>query len=91
MEDYSHQKIGELLGIAEGTSKSQLARARRLLETRLAAGRFGRHNVAEVALFNLKPTKKRGRQIPNLPNRLVPELENLPWNVMLIWRPLVEA
>ena len=37
VEGYSHQEIGELLGIAEGTSKSQLARARRLLETRLAA------------------------------------------------------
>ena len=36
VEGYSHQEIGELLGIAEGTSKSQLARARRLLETRLA-------------------------------------------------------
>lgn len=37
VEGYSHQEIGELLGIAEGTSKSQLARARRLLERRLAA------------------------------------------------------
>ncbi|MDB5234483.1 MAG: hypothetical protein JWR44_1476 [Hymenobacter sp.] len=37
VEGYTHQEIGELLGIAEGTSKSQLARARRLLETRLAA------------------------------------------------------
>ncbi len=37
VEGYSHQGIGELLGIAEGSSKSQLARARRLLETRLAA------------------------------------------------------
>ena len=37
VEGYSHQEIGELLGIAEGTSKSQLARARRLLEARLAA------------------------------------------------------
>ena len=37
VEGYSHREIGELLGIAEGTSKSQLARARRLLETRLTA------------------------------------------------------
>ena len=37
VEGYSHQEIAELLGIAEGTSKSQLARARRYLETRLAA------------------------------------------------------
>ena len=37
VEGYSHQEIGELLGISEGTSKSQLARGRRLLETRLVA------------------------------------------------------
>jgi RNA polymerase sigma-70 factor (ECF subfamily) len=37
VEGYSHQEISEMLGIAEGTSKSQLARARRLLETRLVA------------------------------------------------------
>lgn len=36
VEGYSHQEIAQLLGIAEGTSKSQLARARRLVETRLA-------------------------------------------------------
>jgi RNA polymerase sigma factor (sigma-70 family) len=40
VEGYSHQEISELLGIAEGTSKSQLARARRLLETRLAAHHY---------------------------------------------------
>lgn len=37
VEGYSHQEIAALLGIAEGTSKSQLARARRLLEARLVA------------------------------------------------------
>ena len=37
VEGYSHQEIGELLGISEGTSKSQLARGRRLLQNRLAA------------------------------------------------------
>jgi RNA polymerase sigma-70 factor (ECF subfamily) len=36
IEGYSHQEIGELLGISEGTSKSQLARARRLLESKLS-------------------------------------------------------
>ncbi|OWP64125.1 RNA polymerase subunit sigma-70 [Hymenobacter amundsenii] len=35
IEGYSHAEIGELLGISEGTSKSQLSRARRLLEARL--------------------------------------------------------
>ncbi|RPD44864.1 sigma-70 family RNA polymerase sigma factor [Hymenobacter sediminis] len=35
IEGYSHAEIGELLGISENTSKSQLSRARRLLEERL--------------------------------------------------------
>lgn len=35
IEGYSHQEIAELLGISEGTSKSQLSRARVLLEQRL--------------------------------------------------------
>ncbi|SNC66121.1 RNA polymerase sigma-70 factor, ECF subfamily [Hymenobacter gelipurpurascens] len=35
VEGYTHAEIGELLGISEGTSKSQLFRARRLLEERL--------------------------------------------------------
>jgi RNA polymerase sigma factor (sigma-70 family) len=32
IEGYSHREIGELLGISEGTSKSQFARARYILE-----------------------------------------------------------
>jgi RNA polymerase sigma factor (sigma-70 family) len=32
VEGYSHKQIGELLGISEGTSKSQLAKARKLLK-----------------------------------------------------------
>ncbi len=32
VEGYSHKEIGELLGITEGTSKSQLARAKALLQ-----------------------------------------------------------
>lgn len=32
IEGYSHKQIGELLGISEGTSKSQLSRARKLLK-----------------------------------------------------------
>ena len=35
IEGYSHAEIAQLLGIAEGTSKSQLARARQLLAQRL--------------------------------------------------------
>ena len=32
VEGYSHKEIGEMIGISEGTSKSQLARARYLLQ-----------------------------------------------------------
>ncbi|WP_303311027.1 RNA polymerase sigma factor [Hymenobacter sp. BT730] len=35
IEGYSHAEISDLLGISEGTSKSQLSRARRLLEERM--------------------------------------------------------
>lgn len=35
IEGYKHQEIGELLGISEGTSKSQLMHARRMLQTQI--------------------------------------------------------
>lgn len=35
VENYSHKEIGQLLGISEGTSKSQYARARAWLQKRL--------------------------------------------------------
>ncbi len=35
VEGFSHKEIGELLGINEGTSKSQLARARMILQERI--------------------------------------------------------
>lgn len=35
VEGYSHQEIGELLGIAESTSRSQLSRARQLLQVQI--------------------------------------------------------
>ncbi|HBH23962.1 MAG TPA: RNA polymerase subunit sigma-70 [Cytophagales bacterium] len=35
IEGYSHKEIGEMLGISENTSKSQLSRARMLLQKRL--------------------------------------------------------
>lgn len=37
IEGYSHKEIGELLSISEGTSKSQLSRARQLLKNKLAS------------------------------------------------------
>ena len=36
IEGYSHKEIGEMMGITEGTSKSQLARARYLLQKKIA-------------------------------------------------------
>jgi RNA polymerase sigma factor (sigma-70 family) len=35
VEGYSHREIGELLGISEGTSKSQLARAKAILQKKV--------------------------------------------------------
>lgn len=37
MEDYSHKEIAEMLNISEGTSKSNLARARLKLKERIEA------------------------------------------------------
>jgi len=36
VEGYSHKEIGEKLGISEGTSKSQLARARNILQKKVS-------------------------------------------------------
>lgn len=36
IEGYTHKEIAEMLNITEGTSKSQLARARGLLQQKLA-------------------------------------------------------
>ena len=35
MDDYSHKEIAEMLGISDGTSKSNLARARMILKTKI--------------------------------------------------------
>ncbi|MEZ5082333.1 MAG: RNA polymerase sigma factor [Bacteroidales bacterium] len=37
MEGYSHKEISEILGISENTSKSQLSRARLMLQKKLMA------------------------------------------------------
>ena len=36
IEGMNHKEIGELLGIAEGTSKSQLSKAKSILQKQLA-------------------------------------------------------
>jgi RNA polymerase sigma-70 factor (ECF subfamily) len=35
-EQYTHKEIGEMLGISDNTSKSQLSKARRLLSQKIA-------------------------------------------------------
>ena len=40
----SHQEIGEMLNISDGTSKSQLSRAKRMLQEKLI-----QHNIRGVA------------------------------------------
>ncbi|MGY8885196.1 MAG: RNA polymerase sigma factor [Flavobacteriales bacterium] len=35
MDDYAHKEIAEMLGISDGTSKSNLARARMILKTKI--------------------------------------------------------
>jgi RNA polymerase sigma-70 factor (ECF subfamily) len=37
VEGYSHKEVAEMLGISEGTSKSQLSRAKKLLQDKLRA------------------------------------------------------
>lgn len=37
MDDYSHKEIANMLGISDGTSKSNLARARGILKTKIEA------------------------------------------------------
>lgn len=50
IEGYNHKEIAEMLGISEGTSKSQYSRARRLLQERIVQEssfyeRYGEANV----------------------------------------------
>ena len=48
LEGYSHPEIGELLGISEGTSKSQLSKARGMLQRRLAVANQQARPVAST-------------------------------------------
>jgi RNA polymerase sigma-70 factor (ECF subfamily) len=50
IEGYGHKEIGEMLGISEGTSKSQYNRAKSLLKERLAAEnvRHGKYRETKV-------------------------------------------
>jgi RNA polymerase sigma factor (sigma-70 family) len=50
IEGYNHKEIGELLGISEGTSKSQYARARSLMQAKLLkeSSYYGKYGEAKV-------------------------------------------
>ena len=43
MDGYSHKEIGEMLGISDGTSKSNLARARGILKTKI--DEYNKNNI----------------------------------------------
>lgn len=47
IEGYSHKEVGKALGISEGTSKSNLAKARAKLKVKI-------HNAAQIRLSNEK-------------------------------------
>ncbi|MBK9013348.1 MAG: RNA polymerase sigma factor [Saprospiraceae bacterium] len=49
VEGYNHQEIAELLGISENTSRSQLARARQLLQQKLL--RLKKNHRHEVGIY----------------------------------------
>ena len=44
LEGYGHQEIADMLGITEGTSKSQLSKARALLQRRLSPAAVAAHS-----------------------------------------------
>jgi len=50
IEGYSHKEIAEQLGISEGTSKSQFARAKSLLQQRLSkeSAYYERYGEAKI-------------------------------------------
>jgi RNA polymerase sigma factor (sigma-70 family) len=48
IEGYSHKEIAELLGIQEGTSKSQLLRAREWLQKKLTILEGGRYGIKQA-------------------------------------------
>lgn len=47
MEGYSHKEIAEMLGVSEGTSKSQYARAKSLLQTKILKESNYHHTYGE--------------------------------------------
>ncbi len=52
VEGYSHKEIASLLGISENTSRSQLVRARKMLQHQLTTTKNESHEVASVRKDN---------------------------------------
>ena len=61
LEGYSHPEIGELLGISEGTSKSQLSKARGMLQRRLAVANAQARPAAPTSSSSPKELYATGR------------------------------
>ncbi|SDY66495.1 RNA polymerase sigma factor [Hymenobacter psychrophilus] len=61
LEGYSHPEIGELLGISEGTSKSQLSKARGMLQRRLAVANMQARPAAPTTSSSPKELYATGR------------------------------
>ncbi|NVO85379.1 RNA polymerase sigma factor [Hymenobacter terrestris] len=61
LEGYSHPEIGELLGISEGTSKSQLSKARGMLQRRLAVANREARPAAPTTTSSPKELYATGR------------------------------
>lgn len=51
LEEYKHKEIAELLGISESTSKTQLLRARKLIQKKLFAIALKKHSITENKFF----------------------------------------
>lgn len=51
LEKYKHKEIAELLGISESTSKTQLLRARKLIQKKLFAIALKKHSIIENKFF----------------------------------------
>ncbi|MBN2663476.1 MAG: sigma-70 family RNA polymerase sigma factor [Bacteroidales bacterium] len=51
LEEYKHKEIAELLEISESTSKTQLLRARKLIQKKLFAIALKKHSITENIFF----------------------------------------
>lgn len=65
VEGFGHQEIGEMLGISEGTSKSQLSKARAMLQGMLARrGQCAPQTAAYAPVPAAKPVVAKPASVP---------------------------